>query len=91
VVTEAETNATNHEMVDMDLALKTGDLRWEEMAAQEMGPQIGDLQWEEMAAQTIDKGTMIEGDNQSSTSATLILIYTVLESDGIFAHFIWVH
>ena len=60
VVNEVE---TNREMVDMDLVLKTGDLRMQETADQEMG-LIGDLRMEEMAAQTIGKGTMIEGDNR---------------------------
>jgi len=71
VVTEAETNVMNREIVDMGLALKTGDRRWEETAAQEMG-LIGGLPWEEMVDQTIVP--MIEGDNRSCTSATLMLI-----------------
>mmetsp|Transcript_14443 Transcript_14443/g.24210 ORF Transcript_14443/g.24210 Transcript_14443/m.24210 type:complete len:260 (+) Transcript_14443:643-1422(+) len=80
-VNEVEINMMNRVMGmgGMAPAPKTGDLRWEETAAQGMGP-IGDLRWEEMVTQTIDVGTMIEEDNQSSASATLliILIYTAI-------------
>lgn len=63
-VNEVEINMMNRVMGmgGMAPAPKTGDLRWEETAAQGMGP-IGDLRWEEMVTQTIDVGTMIEGDN----------------------------
>jgi hypothetical protein len=61
-VNEVEINMMNRVMGGMAPAPKTGNLQWEETAAQGMG-LIGDLRWEEMVTQTIDVGTMIEGDN----------------------------
>mmetsp|Transcript_1284 Transcript_1284/g.1878 ORF Transcript_1284/g.1878 Transcript_1284/m.1878 type:complete len:203 (-) Transcript_1284:936-1544(-) len=93
-VNEVETNTMNRVMGmgGMAPAHKTGDLRWEETAAQEMG-LIGDLRWEEMVTQTIDVGTMIEEDNQSSASATLLisLDYTAMGLIYITRHFTLVH